>query len=403
MRLQRLAIPVVACAAGLVPLAQMAAASPSSQDSVAVRSGVYRGVGTAARFDVSPPLRSIPPLPIKPETHTKKEDRPSGLEGPLGPQSVDPIVQSWVGPGEIPGAGRELRRAEQHRQRVAARPGGRRRAESLRRHVQPVLRDLQQDRDALYGPAANNTLWSGFGGPCQTENSGDPDRALRPARRPLDAHPVHLRRARPTTTAWPSPPPATRPGPTTAMPSAPARTSRTTRSTASGPMPTTSARVSLPGASFAGVGAYALNRAQMIAGNPAPQVISFLATPAAQAAPSTSATACCRPTSTAPTPPPAGSPEYLPRLDGQRRAVRRAPGRSHALEVPRRLCRPPPTRPSRWRTRYRWRPSIPCCPSARAAAASPSRARPTDSTTWAIASAPCTAPPTATSARTSRS
>jgi len=25
-----------------------------------------------------------------------------------------------------------------------------------------------------FGPAANNTLWSGFGGACQTENSGDP-------------------------------------------------------------------------------------------------------------------------------------------------------------------------------------------------------------------------------------
>ena len=26
----------------------------------------------------------------------------------------------------------------------------------------------------LYGPAAGNTLWSGFGGPCQTTNNGDP-------------------------------------------------------------------------------------------------------------------------------------------------------------------------------------------------------------------------------------
>ena len=27
---------------------------------------------------------------------------------------------------------------------------------------------------SLFGPAANNTLWAGFGGPCQTSNSGDP-------------------------------------------------------------------------------------------------------------------------------------------------------------------------------------------------------------------------------------
>ncbi len=27
---------------------------------------------------------------------------------------------------------------------------------------------------SLFGPAANNTLWAGFGGACQTQNSGDP-------------------------------------------------------------------------------------------------------------------------------------------------------------------------------------------------------------------------------------
>jgi len=26
----------------------------------------------------------------------------------------------------------------------------------------------------VYGPAAGNTLWSGFGGACQTDNDGDP-------------------------------------------------------------------------------------------------------------------------------------------------------------------------------------------------------------------------------------
>ena len=27
---------------------------------------------------------------------------------------------------------------------------------------------------SLFGPAANNTLWAGFGGACQTQNAGDP-------------------------------------------------------------------------------------------------------------------------------------------------------------------------------------------------------------------------------------
>ena len=34
----------------------------------------------------------------------------------------------------------------------------------------------------ISGPTAGNTLWSGFGGGCQTNNDGDPDRAVRQAR-----------------------------------------------------------------------------------------------------------------------------------------------------------------------------------------------------------------------------
>ena len=49
----------------------------------------------------------------------------------------------------------------------------------------------------------------------------------------------------------------------------------------------------------------------MIAGNPAPTVISFLRPAGAADAPTTSATACCRPTSTASILPPAGSPNYF--------------------------------------------------------------------------------------------
>ena len=43
---------------------------------------------------------------------------------------------------------------------------------------------------ALYGPVPTNTLWSGFGGGCQTNNDGDPRSRLRPDRRPLGDQPV---------------------------------------------------------------------------------------------------------------------------------------------------------------------------------------------------------------------
>ena len=33
---------------------------------------------------------------------------------------------------------------------------------------------FDKNGNSLFGPAANNTLWTGFGGDCQTDNAGDP-------------------------------------------------------------------------------------------------------------------------------------------------------------------------------------------------------------------------------------
>ena len=58
---------------------------------------------------------------------------------------------------------------------LSARPERSGRAQSRCDDVQPAFSNLQQDwHIAKFGPAANNTLWSGFGGPCQTQNAGDP-------------------------------------------------------------------------------------------------------------------------------------------------------------------------------------------------------------------------------------
>src|SRR5690606_921717 len=44
-------------------------------------------------------------------------------------------------------------------------------------YVQMVNGSIQifnKSGTTLYGPVYSNTIWSGFGGPCQTENDGDP-------------------------------------------------------------------------------------------------------------------------------------------------------------------------------------------------------------------------------------
>src|SRR6185295_15364389 len=62
--------------------------------------GVFRGATTAVRFDVSPPLRLMRSTePTIAEEEEVDDERPSGLEGPLGPQDLDPLVQSQIGNG----------------------------------------------------------------------------------------------------------------------------------------------------------------------------------------------------------------------------------------------------------------------------------------------------------------
>ena len=133
---------------------------------------------------------------------------------------------------------------------------------------------------SLFGPAANNTLWAGFGGACQAQNAGDPvvlyDRlsnrwflsqftsaapfffcvAISQTPDPTGAY---FRYAISTGSNFPDYPKAS------VWPDAYYVSTREFAGGSGGP--------------FAGVGAYALNRAQAVAGDPSAQIISFLAPP----------------------------------------------------------------------------------------------------------------------------
>ena len=76
-----------------------AAPVPQGADTPA---GIYRGVSTAVKFDISPPLRSITPL-VAPESKPFEiPERGTGLEGALGPQDADAAMQTTYGPTLIP-------------------------------------------------------------------------------------------------------------------------------------------------------------------------------------------------------------------------------------------------------------------------------------------------------------
>ncbi len=240
---------------------------------------IYRGTWDVAKFDVSPPLRDITPLPIEPGMpYGRMMIDPEGdYIVPLGPQDFDFIVQPEVGQGgELPAPlvsfDGPINVAGYSPPDPVGDVGPNHYVAMSNVHFQIY----NKTGTSLYGPAANNTLWAGFGGICQTSNDGDPivlhdqlsDRwiltqfalgatnyncvAVSTTSDPLGTY------YRWAFSTGPNMPDYPKYG---VWPDALYISTREFN----GP--------------FVGVGAYAINRAQLVAGNPTPTVISFLATP----------------------------------------------------------------------------------------------------------------------------
>jgi Carboxypeptidase regulatory-like domain len=279
MNVRRLAIRVLACGAAAFAAAPVPAAPADTAGSGPPPSGLFRGSSIAVRYDVSPPLGSIPPGPVKGPARRGPEELSTGLEGPLGPQSADPIVQTEAGTGAIPPPIATFDGPGNMANVSPPDPVGDVGPSHYVAMSNLYFAVYDKTGTLLYGPAANNTLWAGFGGPCQTENAGDPivlydqaaDRWM--LTQFTGAGPTWYNCVAVSTTGDPT-----------------GTYYRYAFSTGNN-FPDypkygiwsdayyISTREFANGATFAGIGAYALNRAQLIAGNPAAQVISFLIPP----------------------------------------------------------------------------------------------------------------------------
>jgi hypothetical protein len=136
--------------------------------------GVYRGITTAVKFDISPPLRSIVPGTIQTAGEKREDDNLWGTEKPFGPRDEDQVCQKTVGTGEIPGPDTSF---DAFTNLCNCSPPDSDGDVGPNHYV--VMVNLHFAIYAKTGvqvmaPVANNTLWSGFGGPCQTTNAGDP-------------------------------------------------------------------------------------------------------------------------------------------------------------------------------------------------------------------------------------
>jgi hypothetical protein len=266
----------------LIPIVVLGASRADTElgDAGQQISGEYRGVSTAERFDISPPLRLVTPIEPKPGADFEIPERSSGLEGQTGKQDVDPIVQSFSGPGLIPDPIVSFNgpsNSDNNPQVSPPDPVGDVGPNHYVAMSNLVFAVYDKAGALLYGPALNNTLWSGFGGDCQTDNDGDPivlydqfaDRWVLTqftASGPTyfncvaistgpDPTGTYYRYAFSTGTNFPD-------YPKYGVWSDAYYISTREFAGIAGP--------------FTGIGAYALNRAQLIAGNPTPQVISFL-------------------------------------------------------------------------------------------------------------------------------
>jgi len=155
-----------------------AAAAEGPQDQAAAQApkAVFRGATTAVKFDISPPLRSMTPLTLAmPEGEREREDDELwGTEGPYGPRDVDPVCQRSVGAGEIPSPSVSF---DGFTNLCGCSPPDTDGDVGPNHYVAMVnlhFAVYSKTGTLMFGPAANNTLWAGFGGACQTQNSGDP-------------------------------------------------------------------------------------------------------------------------------------------------------------------------------------------------------------------------------------
>ncbi|HLC02874.1 MAG TPA: Ig-like domain-containing protein [Anaerolineales bacterium] len=166
--MRRLLIPLV-----LLSLLIVGAAAAQAQGPV------HPVVAYATRSDTTAPLRALPAIPPKPEVLGEIfEQRPPkhlpNREGSSGTSGPDPALQSSAPEASAPATGADFEGINNVNGVLPPDTNG---DVGPNHYVQVVNLSFEiWDRSGttLYGPVATNTLWQGFGGPCETTNDGDP-------------------------------------------------------------------------------------------------------------------------------------------------------------------------------------------------------------------------------------
>jgi len=127
------------------------------------------------KHDVSPPVRSIVPLPLP-----GRPQREEGAPKQVGrhQDQLDPVVQNFNFPAAMPSPLLNFDGIPFPGVGCNCAPPDTNGEVGLTQYVQIVNEGFQvfnkSTGTSVFGPAAISTLWSGFGGVCQSNGAGDP-------------------------------------------------------------------------------------------------------------------------------------------------------------------------------------------------------------------------------------
>jgi hypothetical protein len=297
-------------ALGFAAFSRVTAQSPSKDtpQKISAPEAQYRGIAPVVQSDVSPPLRDMVPI-LDPGKRRPNEERDAIPRSAGFIHETDPVVQATATTGDAATiAPPQISFDAQSGTASPPDPVMAVGPNHIITMANSTFQILTKNGTSVFGPAAINTLFSGFGGACQTENAGDPvvvhdqlaDRWI--MMQFTAAGPTYFNCVAVSTTSDPT-----------------GTYTRYAISTGSNfpdypkmslwPDAYYISTREFAGNTFAGIGAYALNRQQALAGNPNAQVISFVVPPGTM--PFNTGDGLLPADLDGQTLPPAGSPNYF--------------------------------------------------------------------------------------------
>jgi hypothetical protein len=159
---------------GAGPIAAGQWGGPDAYNPSAERATVT--VARSAKNDTSPPLRDMkatsPARGDKGEVENHHVPKRSPVVG-----QADPVLQDWFGPLSMPTPVLSFDGVDNSTNDPLVFPGDPNGDVGLNHFVQwanLTFRIWDKAGNLVYAPASGNILWSGFGGPCEYSNQGDP-------------------------------------------------------------------------------------------------------------------------------------------------------------------------------------------------------------------------------------